>query len=246
MEKLILTKAEKGMITAEVLGLLVAENVDISEIYVFSYRHPGLLQSRLALTPDEEGIIAKAAILRESTSMPFWEAIMLSCFGEDRDYTRILQEAKFHQSHAGSMVPISRDEVLRGYFAQLIDEQPQGHGLSFSSQVKVDQGGLKQLPLLDFHCPECPENDRLVAEVCRHLFPDTTLVLSSGESYHGFGLALLEKHEFREFLTRSLLFAPVVDSRYVTHQLLEGKCALRLNHSIEKPTKPSFRFLVTP
>ena len=238
------TSEKIGMPTAEVLTQIVSENRDVSAIFAFTYKHPPLLQQRLALTPDEQAIIANAKALRETSRLPFWEALMLSCFGEHRDYIRLLGEASFHQSPRDSLMRISRDEVLAGSLAELSIAQPPGHHLSFSSRIETDALGVRNLPLLDFHCPESTENDRLVSAVCRQLFRRRTLVLSSGESYHALGLDTLGKNAFRDFLTRSLLFAPIVDARYVAHQLLEGACALRLSQSKEKPNRPRLRFVV--
>jgi hypothetical protein len=81
-----------------------------------------------------------------------------------------------------------------------MDEQPAGYHLSFSSRIELGGQETKQLPLLDFHCHESAENDGLVSAVCKQLYRDTTLVFSSGESYHALGLDLLDEHGFRDFL----------------------------------------------
>jgi len=240
--KLQLTNARIGMPTAEILAVLVSENQAISAIFAFSYRHPTLLQQRLTPTPDEAAIINKAIGLRSAAQLPFWEALMLSCFNEHRNFARLLHESTYHQSHRDSLARISREEVHRGRLSELMDAQSSGYHLSFSSSVEFGAEGTKHLPLLDFHCPETIENDRLVSEVCRQLYPDRVVVLSSGESYHAVGLDTLGEHAFREFLTRSLLFAPIVDARYIAHQLLEGACALRLSNSLDKPNRPRLKF----
>ena len=240
--KLLLTSSRKGMPTAEILTLLVSENRTVSAIFAFAYRHPRLLQERLSLTFGENEIVAKANALRSVSRMPFWEALMLSCFGEQHDFTRLLREATFHQAHGDSVFRISRDEILGGRLAELINAQPTGYHLSFSSKIEMGSEGTKQLPLMDFHCPETGQNDRLVLEVCKQLYDHTALVFSSGESYHALGLNLLDEHGFRDFLSRSLLFAPIVDARYVAHQLLEGACALRLSNSTDKPNRPRLKF----
>jgi hypothetical protein len=242
--KLFLNSALKGMPTAEILTSLVSENETISALFIFAYRHPPLLQQRVTLTADENAIIEKAKALRCSSQLPFWEALMLSCFGEARDFTRLLREATFHQSPADSLHRISREEVLAGRLAELVDDQPAGYHLSFSSRIELVGEGVKQLPLLDFHCPESTENDRLVSDVCYQLYRGMTLVFSSGESYHALGVGPVDEHGFRDFLTRSLLFAPIVDARYVAHQLLEGACALRLSNSVDKPNRPRLKFFL--
>lgn len=232
------------MPTAEVLQILICENKYVSAIFAFSYRHPPLLQQRLTLTVDEQAIIAKAKSLREMSRLPFWEALMLSCFGESRNCSRLIEEASFHQSSKDSVLRISRDDVLAGRLAELSIEQPPGHHLSFSSRIEIDDHQVRNLPLLDFHCPESAENDSLVSGVCGRLYMNKVLVFSSGESYHSLGLDTLPDDEFREFLTHSLLFAPIVDARYVAHQLLEGACALRLSHSFDKPSRPQLKFII--
>ncbi len=232
------------MSTAEILKLLVSDNQGISAIFAFPYQHPTLLQQRLTLTTDENAIVAKATALRGSSRLPFWDSLMLSCFDEMRDFTRLLHEANFHQSNYNSLIRISREEVIAGRLANFTDEQPTGYHVAFSSRIELGGQEMLQLPLLDFHCPESSENDGLVSEVCKQLYRDTTLVFSSGESYHALGLHLLDEYGLRDFLTRSLLFAPIVDARYVAHQLLEGACALRLSNSPTKPNRPRLKFVL--
>lgn len=235
----------KRVATVELLTSLVAQRDMISAVFTFSYHHPPLLQGRVDdLSKDEKAIIEKALSLRSSSSLPFWEALMLSCFGEHGDCARFLREATFHQSHRESLQRVSREEVLAGRLIQLAESQPASTYLSFSSLVEVDKSDYKHLPLLDFHCPESDENDRLVAEACKLLFRSSVFVLSSGESYHAVGSNIVDEAEFRMFLGRALLLAPIVDARYVAHQLMEGACALRLSCSAEKPKKPNLKFQV--
>src|SRR6266511_765136 len=106
MPNLCLTNAKPGMSTSDVLRLLVSENKQIAALFAFEYKHPALLQQRLSLSQDEEAILAKAAAVRTASRLPFWEALMLSCFGEQRDFTRLLSEATFHQSHRDSLLRI--------------------------------------------------------------------------------------------------------------------------------------------
>ena len=150
--KLVLKNARKGMPTAEILTWLVSENETISAIFVFAYRHPTLLQQRLALTADENAIIEKAKALRSSSRLPFWEALMLSCFSESRDFTRLVQEASFHQSHSDSLVRISRDEVRNDRLTEMINAQPAGQHLSFSSRIEL-AGGDETASSLGFPLP---------------------------------------------------------------------------------------------
>jgi hypothetical protein len=239
-----LPKLAIGTVTSRALEGLVETNLCIGGVFVFSYQHPPLLQQRLDLTLEEKAILEKALVVREKTSLPFWDAIMLSCFDEPRDFRRLLAEATFHQTHRASMSRITRADVLSGRLTNLALTTLPSDVWSFSSLVETSDARFAHLPLLDFHCPETVRNDRLVATVCERLFRSATLVFVSGESYHAIGLELLDEAALRNFLIRSLFFAPIVDRAYVAHQLLEGACALRLNFSATKPNVPTLKFLI--
>lgn len=241
---LILSNAIKGMPTSKILSQMVFENKSITAIFVFAYRHPRQLQQRITLTIDEHAIIEKATALRGASGLPFWDALMLSCFGEKRDFKRLLKEATFHQSHADSLLRLTREEILADRLDELMAEQSSDSNISFSSRIEWIGQEEKHLPLLDFHCPDGAENDGLVSAVSNELFYGTKLIFSSGESYHALGLDVLNERGLRDFLTRSLLFAPIVDARYVTHQLIEGACALRLSNSLNKPNRPRLKFIL--
>ncbi|MEK7951412.1 primase 1D-like protein [Luteolibacter soli] len=242
--KLKLSALEDGLTTAEIFERLVVQNPEVSAIHAFAYRHPPLLQDRLEFDPKEKAVLGKALSLRKKTGMPFWEALLLSCFDESLDFSRLLGEARFHQSHRSSICRISRQEALGGRLVEFSNNPPDGCNLSISSGIEVCGGALKHLPFLDFHCPESVRNDRLVSDVCIEIYRSPVIVMSSGESYHSIGLELLGEAELRGLLTRSLLYSPIVDARYVTHQLLEGACALRLSSSVNKPRLPRLRFVV--
>jgi len=224
----------------------VADNAQIAALYVFNYTQPSILQKRVALSDDEGAIIDKARAIRAAVRLPFWESVMLSCFGGARgSYTRLVSEARFHQSHRETLRRMSREAVLSSELTVLSQVQPADQPLSFSSIVEVDGGVHAHLPLLDFHCPESPANDLLVAEVAKILFTANVILFSSGESYHAIGLELLSEERLMEFLARSVLFAPIVDSRYVAHQMLEKACALRLSRSIDRPKQPALKIMIS-
>lgn len=59
-------------------------------------------------------------------------------------------------------------------------------------------------------------------------------IFASGRSYHFVGDRLLSPREMLSFLARAQLLSPVVDSRWVTHQLIDGRCGLRISTDVEK------------
>ena len=230
-----------GNSTSEVLTALTRANERIKAIFVFSYRPPPLLQQRLDFTTDEASIVEDAIVQRKATNLPFWDSLLLSCFNKAGGYERLLQQTTFHQNHKETFRRISKDEICRGHLTDLVMRVSADESYSFSSQVELSEARLAHLPLLDFHCPETLKNDRVVSEVCKHLFEAPVFIFSSGESYHAVGSTLVEAEDLRTFLVKSLFFAPVVDRAYVAHQMLEGACALRLSSSLAKPNVPKLK-----
>lgn len=242
--RLVVPELPVGSSTAEVLTALVVSNKPISGLFIFSYRHPPLLQQRLKFTAEEASIFQEAMTHRQSTNLPFWDSLLLCCFNRAEGYERLLKQSTLHQSHKDSLRRIVRDEIERGCLTTWIGDGDGGENYSFSSEIELDNRSSVHLPLMDFHCPETPQNDRLVQEVCRELFPCSTLIFSSGKSYHAIGTILIDVNALRTLLVRSLFFAPIIDRAYVCHQLLEGACALRLTSSSNKPSIPKLRLRV--
>jgi hypothetical protein len=55
------------------------------------------------------------------------------------------------------------------------------------------------------------------------------MLVNSGRSYHFYGDRLLTTSKWREVLLRASLLAPIVDGRWITHQLLQGYAALQVS-----------------
>lgn len=232
-----------GTETPDIVVAILKANPRIQSINVFDYEHPLLLQERIQLTSEERLQIEEARATRARTGIPFWEALLLSCFNSPFGYERILREALFHQSHRSALVPLSRQAVESGQLHRLARTAVAG-ARSLSSIVQVNGGEEMHLLLMDFHCPESPLNDRLVTNACRLLFSGTVFILASGESYHAIGARIVEWSELQEVLGRSLLLAPIVDTRYVGHQLIERACGLRFSTAASKAQRPTVKTIL--
>jgi len=110
--------------------------------------------------------------------------------------------------------------------------------LTVLSEVLCRDGLVRHLPMVDFHALKSPENRRIVEAVSERLLPGRVILMDSGESYHAYGTQLLSEESLRQFLGRALLFVPVIDRAYVAHQLIEGRCALRLTSGGGKSQVP--------
>jgi hypothetical protein len=232
-----------GTPVGEYLKALVECNPRILDVSILTYRQPPPVEERSAISSADVERLVLALALRGREGMPFWDAVMLSCFNNRNDTPEgLLQAALFHQPMKSCRDLISRSTIVAGGFEQIALSE--GGILAVGSEVSISDLGRLHLPLLDFHCRESPENDRLVESVCRLLFDCTVAICRSGKSYHAYGLMAVTLDELRQFLYRALLFAPVVDRAYVAHQLIEGQCALRISPAPTKPFRPQVKFLV--
>ncbi len=67
----------------------------------------------------------------------------------------------------------------------------------------------------------------------------TGAILESGRSYHFYGFDLLDQGDWLQFMGKCLLIAPLTDSRYIAHRLIDGACALRITPDKNHPKVPT-------
>ena len=53
--------------------------------------------------------------------------------------------------------------------------------------------------------------------------------LASGESYHFISSAIMSWNELYIVLCKALRFCPIIDRAWISHQLEEQSCSLRIN-----------------
>jgi hypothetical protein len=229
-----------GVTAPRALGVLLSSLPDIREVRLAECRPLPPLQSRLDLTPGERIAFERALAHRSRTGLSFWDAALLELPGIP-DAIRFLDAAMMHVSFRGherslpwaSAVAGGLESACAQYSSQV------GASLTFLSEMICRDGSLRHLPMLDFHPPKSAPNQRIVEAVAGRLFPQGAILLDSGESYHAYGTELLSESEFRRFLGMALLLAPIVDRAYVAHQLIEGRCALRLTPGGGKSRVPT-------
>jgi hypothetical protein len=64
------------------------------------------------------------------------------------------------------------------------------------------------------------------------------LLFESGRSFHFYGADPVTLPDLVSILGRAQLLSPIVDSRWVSHQLIDGRCALRISTDSEKTPVP--------
>jgi hypothetical protein len=218
-----------GLSAPRALTALLRSLEGVEEVYLAELQPLPLLQDRFNLTPAERTVFQKALDHRATSGLSFWDAVLLELPAVP-EAIRLLDAAMMHVSLRGQERPLSWSSAVHGGLELACDEYAttQHASLTFLSEMRCREGSLLHLPMLDFHAFLSDSNRPLVEAIAKRLFPGGAVLLESGESYHAYGTQLLPEAEFRRFLGRALLCAPIVDRAYLAHQWIEGRCALRL------------------
>jgi len=150
-----------------------------------------------------------------------------------------LQNMMFGFYHS---VPIKMQEYSREEFNQLdindLNNLIKNQVWSISSKVRLFDGKIKHIPMMNFHPENCSENDIKIA--LRHICGDNGgVLLDSGRFQHYYGDFLLNEYQWRQFMTEFLMPTILVSPRYIGHRLHDGYCTLRLTADAQyKPKIP--------
>jgi hypothetical protein len=228
-----------GLSAPRFLGKLFSSLQNVREIRLAKCSPLPLLQARFNLTAAERGVYERALELRRRTGLCFWDAALLE-LPFVPDAVRLLDAAMMHVSLRGDEKILSWSEISSGGLERACAEfsQEGEASLTLLSEVVCRDGSIGHLPMLDFHAFKSPANQLLVEAAATRLFPDGSILLDSGESYHAYGTRIISQEDFRRFLGNAMLLAPIVDRPYVAHQLIEGRCALRLTQGGGKSRVP--------
>lgn len=202
----------------------------------------GRMQKR-AHCPTTADVVAAAKADKAETDRPFWDALFRRLPGQPADVQAdVVRQAKYH--HTMAKVAIStrfalhdRAQVAASLAAEARNVSP-GQILALSSRLISEGGAEWHIPMLDYRIRVSKENDELVLAHLGALGASGWL-LHSGRSYHFIGRSLLAGPEgLMHFLGSALLFAPMVDGRWIAHQLIEGACSLRVSSGDERQPPP--------
>ena len=215
-----------GLTAPVVYTSVFLANQKSSILTLCKYTTPLSLQERVVMTLYERVIIEKALDIRKSHKLPFWEAIFYACI-EAGDCRDTLLEATLFHNGMGTLQNHTRNEVESGILSRIANDEARNVGLS--SEVVMDTGDRHHLMFIDFHCAITEDNTDLVHRVCRHLMPQGFVILDSGDSYHATSLELGTNDERIKLLGRALLLTPIIDSRYIAHQLQQNASSIRIS-----------------
>jgi hypothetical protein len=232
--------ASVGMTAAEVIVDVLGATAGIEAFRLSSYLPAPDLESRLAsdAQDNEAHILDRGRRLAAREGMPLWAAIVNSYLDDRQLTTRLLREALVHDRtnerdfilHDAKLSVATIDGI-----AKTLDP---GFVLALDSRVDQGHGRHAHIPMIDFRCSPSPRSLEAVREALQAVGEARGVLLASGRSYHYYGLRLATDDEWRVFLARCLLLAPLVDVRYVAHRLIDGFSRLRITAAVRKPVVP--------
>lgn len=200
----------------------------------YTVRDPSFRGS--SVSAQGSGITAAARERHLVEGYGFWEHVVASSVTAQPDTRRGLYAGAV-RSRIGTVTTktMTVEEFVssldRGQWEQLPGRQI----ISLSSHVTTRYGATGHLHLLDFGLPNRPHLAEAFHTALSVLDIDGILV-ATGRSYHLYGRRITGWDAYTSFLARAALLSPVVDARWVLHQLTEGHAALRVSSNTDRDT----------
>ena len=176
----------------------------------------------------------------KATGRAFWDELLeIGAAGDGELRSTVLHQALYHRGEHEGQVDSELDldpflaDLATGKFVMMPDREM----VALTSQVVTTEGKMLHLPMLDFRLPSAIDTLPVALDVLTALGAPGLLV-DSGRSYHYYGNQLMTFSELARFLGRAQLLSPLVDQRWVGHQLVSGKCALRVSTDPERSPEP--------
>lgn len=210
------------MNTLDVLATIGEKNKEIENFSFHLFPPQRLVQEKvLEWGITEQNHFDMAMKVRSEINLPFWDAIMVTAFNNPNYSQRILKAA-LHHNHPQSV-----------FFIKLKEIQSLLHNcnekIAVCSSVLMKNKHIKHIPMLDFHIPISDTNLKIVIDVCKFLNLGAGYILNSGESYHFISLSVVSWNKLYSILSRALRFCPILDGAWISHQLEEKSCSLRID-----------------
>lgn len=172
----------------------------------------------------------------------FWEFALEGSISADSETRRgLFAGALRHNSDDVIRVHLDCDEFIERLGAGEYENLPPRDLVSFYSSVVVagDERRL-HLPLMDLGVKRGPDGQASAVDAMGALGL-RGLLFASGRSYHFYGADPVTHDDLIVLLARAQLLSPIVDTRWVSHQLIDGRSGLRISTDSEKtPDSPVF------
>ncbi len=232
------TGARQGL-TEYLPALLREASIDKVEVNILN-RSPSFQGGEVSNSAQE--ITGPARDEHRRRGFGFWEFVLSEAVNTDQT-TRVglLSGALRHNSDDAVRVNLSRETFIEHLISGKYEGLPPRDLVSFCSPVSVGNDDRElHLPLLDLGVQTGPAGQAAAIDAIKALGL-SGLLFESGRSYHFYGAEPVTQPELVAFLARAQLLSPIVDARWVSHQLIDGRCGLRISTDSEKtPVPPIF------
>lgn len=109
--------------------------------------------------------------------------------------------------------------------------------LGITSMVWLDDSKIKHIPMIDFKCSYSAENLQKVGKTLLALGQRSGFILESGQSYHYYGIELLNVRSWIDFMEQCKNYE-IIGKIWPDFQLDDGYATLRIATSSAKPYLP--------
>lgn len=209
----------------DVIKKIVTHETSIEKIQLVEFDNYELIQNRIDISEELKDVFNSALALREKYKIPFWDSFNVSLFNKELTKFDFFNDILF-QNISRKTAFLARNEALN------ISSTNFQNYTALSSIVYVNSEIL-HMPLLDFHIPVNLNNETIAINVIKHLGLKGYL-LDSGKSYHFIGSMFLTEIDLKFVLYKALLFTPIIDRAWISHQLLQGYCCLRITKKYDR------------
>lgn len=200
----------------------------VSDIHLIKFgQYKVAVQDRVENRDELSHIFSEAIEIKERYRFPFWDSFNVSLFDKSiQDYS-FLKENLYHNQYQDIQ------KIKAVDFNKKIADANSNDYLTFCSKIETFDNGYNHLPLFDFHIPISDNNQKLCIAIIKQLNLAGYL-LNSGKSYHFYGIKLITEDELITLLSKMLLFSPIIDRAWVSHQLMQRFCCLRISKKYDR------------
>ena len=209
----------------DVLNKYLENDTSIDNIHIMEFKSYKLIQERIDLNGELNETFNSALYFREKYNLPFWDGFNLNLFGKKLSDFDFLDNILFHNSS------IKIENIKREDFSTILNSNFKEY-TAFCSLVYVNNLP-KHIPVLDFHIPVSLNNKIICENVLRHLGLKGYL-LDSGKSYHFIGNITIDDSSLKNLLYKALLLTPIIDRAWISHQLIQGYCCVRISKKYDR------------
>lgn len=210
------------MNSCEVLSEIIKANPKISSLRFFLFSTSTKLQDRYNCANSQSAnLISEAIKLKSKLGVRFWHALLTLFTRTSTVDDQLVRHALYHQANTKYHYT-DADEASK--FCKLEHKTP----TAINSKVTMQDGSTRHIPLLDFKIDSQPNNLKIALSVISAL-ELKGFIIDSGKSYHFIGTNLVSESELIDILAKFSMLAPISDSAWAAHQILERSASLRIS-----------------